>query len=123
MNKRKTLCTAAVAALCFVPSLPAQAGTLHTFYTYMAVSYCMGDQGVWDRAQQKHYLFTYLPQQGLSRNLVANYIRSFDHRDAASVRRKINAMNGCSSIVSRVTERPNGQSMPASVLSDTPFRF
>ena len=119
MNKLKPLAAALVAV-----SLPTTAGAYtqaarHDYLASMAVSYCMWKYGPWTQDYSAEWFVDYMNNRGHSSQLIRYYQKEDNARDIVAV---IDNQGGCTSIVSDI-RRGRSSRQPASVLSDTPFRF
>ena len=85
----------------------------------MAVSYCMWKHGPWTQEYSAEWFVEYMEDQGHSYQLIRYYQKEDNARDIV---RLIESEGGCPSIVSSIRQGRDS-SQPASVLSDTPFRF
>ena len=122
--KKRTIAAALIAAPSFAMPNAAQASTRGDYAAGMAVAYCMQKEGGWTSSQGSRFFHRHMQKQGVSARLV-----SFYHDQKSTTREIMNTIEsagGCSSIVSRITNRSGGSTPvnnPSAVLSDTPFRF
>ena len=125
MNKRKTLCTAGVAALCSVPSiaLPSQAMTKQEIQILVArgLGYCAWQEGGWTKDRAARWVVKTIN----SDMSMGDYNYYADRVTARDVVDYINEKGGCEEMIAGAKSRTTRtQATPASdVLSDTPFRF
>ena len=125
MKKRKTLCTAGVAALCAVPSiaLPSQAMTKQeiSIMVARALGYCAWQEGGWTKDRATRWVVKTI----MSDMSMSDYDIYGDRVSATNVIDYIDREGGCTQLMSDSgSRRTRTTTTPASdVLSDTPFRF